>query len=189
MLPTKSNKGCTQGSLHRSGPYSLVLPTKSNQGCTQGSKRYTGPACCKYSHVCGRIIFLRDSPKAQGSTITTTGCCGHTRVCCRTNQRRVAPRVKAYKGLADQMLLGAYTCVLRNRRIQGCTQGSEVTKVWPSSCCCEHTHICFAITQQKSRLQGLGRPTSTESMQTENCRRISQYRVASKARVTKAWPT
>ena len=22
-----------------------------------------------------------------------------------------------------------------------CTQGSKVTKVWPTSCCCEHTHI------------------------------------------------
>ena len=61
--------------------------------------------------------------KAQGftqmSTVTkdwpTTCCRGHTHVCCRVNQRRVAPRVKVFKGLADHMLLGAYTCLSQNR--------------------------------------------------------------------------
>ena len=74
------------------------------------------------------------------------------------------PRVRGYKGLAEQLL--------------------------PVVAVSTHTHVCVcANAQQKSRLQGFGRPTSTGSTQTENSRRISQYRVASKARVTKAWPT
>ena len=80
---------------------------------------------------------------AQGSTVTNvwpaTGTCWHTHVCCRIDQCRVAPRVKVYRGLADQMLLGAYTCVLQNRRTQGCTQGSGATKVWPTS------YMCVAV--------------------------------------------
>ena len=63
------------------------------------------------------------------------------------------PRIKGYKGLADQVRLGAYTCVLRCLSIQSCTQvrhGSKVTKVtkvWPTSCCCEHTHVRCRICQ------------------------------------------
>ena len=153
MLPTKSNKGCTQGSLHRSGPYSLVLPTKSNQGCTQGSKRYTGPACCKYSHVCGRIIFLRDSPKAQGSTITTTGCCGHTRVCCRTNQRRVAPKVKVYDVWPTKFCWEhAHVCGRTNeprvapkrRRLQRFGRPVDQLLLWAQTCVCQTCQVKVA---------------------------------------------
>ena len=61
----------------------------------------------------GKMIKLKMSPKK--STVTkvwpTTCCCGHTHVCCRINQRRVAPGVKVYEGLADQTLLGAHTCM------------------------------------------------------------------------------
>ena len=197
--------------LHRPAAASIHICVV--EGCTQGSRvaivRPT-TCCCEHTYVCCRIDQIKAAPKgrnvtkvrpaasknnqtqgfAQGSTVTTTGCCRHTHVCRRTNQCRVAPRVKVYKGLADHMLLGAYTCVLQNRRNQGCTQGSEVTKVWPSSCCCEHTHtICVLRTPKSQGLQGFGRPTSTESMQAETSRRIGRHRVASKARVTKVWPT
>ena len=124
--------------------YTCVLQNRSNQGCTQGSTCYQGSAdqVLLQAYICV-LQNIKAQGFTQGSTVTkdcpTTGCCRHTHVCRRTNQCRVAPRVKVYKGLADHMLLGAYTCVLQNRRNQGCTQGSEVTKVWPSSCCCEHT--------------------------------------------------
>ena len=94
-------------------------------------------------------------------------------------------------GLADQVLLRAYTCLLQNTPIQACTQGSKFIRVWPTECCCEraNTHMCCEHPNSQG-LQGFGRPTATESMRTENSRRISQYRVvASRARVTKVWPT
>ena len=37
------------------------------------------------------------------------------------NSSRLHPRVKGYTGLADQLLLRAYTCVLQDISIQGCT--------------------------------------------------------------------
>ena len=70
------------------------------------------------------------------------------------------PGIKVHTGLADRMLLRA----------------------------CTHTHMCCEHPNSQG-LQGFGRPTATESMRTENSRRISQYRVASRARVTKVWPT
>ena len=60
------------------------------------------------------------------------------------DQLQLHPRIKGYKGLADQVRLGAYTCVSRNLSIQSCTQ---VRHVWPTSCCCEHTHVCCRIRQ------------------------------------------
>ena len=90
---------------------------------------------------------------AQGSTVTNvwpaTGTCWHTHVCCRIDQCRVAPRVKVDKGLADQMLLRVHTCLSQNRWFQGCTQGSKVTKVWPTSCCCEHTRTLQNMSIQR----------------------------------------
>ena len=95
---------------------------------------------------------------------------GHTHVGCRINQCRVAPRAKVYvyalqrrgRPIAaasihmsvapeDQGLQGVdrpiaaasahtHTCELQKTQIQGCTRGSRVTKVWPTMCCCEHTH-------------------------------------------------
>ena len=114
--------------------YTCVLQNRSNQGCTQGSTCYQGSAdqVLLQAYICV-LQNIKAQGFTQGSTVTkdcpTTGCCRHTHVCRRTNQCRVAPRAKAGKGLADQVLLGAYTCVPLNRRIQGCTRGSKVTKV------------------------------------------------------------
>ena len=98
--------------------YTCVLQNNKTQGFTQGSavaKAWPGWTTCRGVH---------------------------THVHCRIHQCRVAPRVKIYKGLADQMLLRVHTCLSQNRWFQGCTQGSKVTKVWPTSCCCEHTQMC-----------------------------------------------
>ena len=73
------------------------------------------------------------------------------------NSSRLHPRVKGYTGLADQLLLRAYTCVLQSISIQGCTQVSRVTMVWQISCCCENTHVTCVL--QKKPTQGwFGRP-------------------------------
>ena len=74
------------------------------------------------------------------------------------DQLLLHPRNKGYKGLADQALLQA----LFNQMLL-------------------RAHIC--VLQNTPGFQEFGRPTSTESMQVKNSRRISQHRVASK------WPT
>ena len=125
------------------------------------------------------------------------------------------PRINGYKGLADHRLLllqnsstqgladqtlqGAYTCVLQNRRIQGSSQGSnpgsKVTKVWPTSFCCEHTcvfqttsstggagvrtHLARAhvscrtnqssVAPMDQGLQRFGRPNAAVSTHTHTC--------------------
>ena len=37
---------------------------------------------------------------------------------------------------------------------QGCTQGPRVTSVWPTTCCCEHTHVCCKIKSIQGCSQG-----------------------------------
>ena len=76
---------------------------------------------------------------------------------------------KRYNSLADQLLLRAYTYVCQQQPVPGCTQGSQVTRdwptncenmsshgctqgprdtsVWPTMCCCEHTRVCCRIYQ------------------------------------------
>ena len=34
-----------------------------------------------------------------------------------------------------------HTCLLQNVSSQDCTQHSRVTRVSPTNCCCEHTHV------------------------------------------------
>ena len=73
---------------------------------------------------------------------------------------------KRYKSLADQLLLRAYTYVCQKQLVpsctqgshvtssQGCTQGPRVTSVWPTACCCEHTHVCCKIKSIQGCTQG-----------------------------------
>ena len=51
------------------------------------------------------------------------------------------PRVKGYEGLADQLLLRAHTCVLHRGQLRVVPKDPCVTKVWPTKCCYEHTHV------------------------------------------------
>ena len=86
---------------------------------------------------------------------------------------------KRYESLADQLLLRAYTYVCQKQPVPGCTQGSQVTRdwptncenmsrqgctqgprdtgVWPTMCCCEHTRVCCRIYQFRvaPKCQGL----------------------------------
>ena len=73
-----------------------------------------------------------------------------------------------YQVAEDQVLLQAYTCVLQNDKTQHFTQGSTVTKVWPTTCCCGHTHVCCRTHQRRvargSRFTRFGRPSSAGSI-------------------------
>ena len=51
------------------------------------------------------------------------------------------PKSTGCKSFADQVL---FICVLQNESTQGGLQRLRVTKVWPTHCCCEHTHMCVA---------------------------------------------
>ena len=108
----------------------------------RGYKARPTNCCCDHTHVCCKINQIRAAPRGrtyyQGSA---------DQMLLQAYQRRVALRVKVYEGLADQTLQGAYTCVWQNKRIQGCSQGSKVAKAWPTSCFCEHTHVCCRIRQ------------------------------------------
>ena len=124
-----------------------MLQNKSKQGCTQGSR------CCKgsadqvllqaYTRV-RRVIKLRVSPKDQRlQRFGRPPAAADTNIC--VTQCRVAPRVKVNERLADQVLLAVSTCVLPNRRIPGCTQGSTVARFGrPVFAVSTRTHTCVA---------------------------------------------
>ena len=61
---------------------------------------------------------------------------------CRRKICRVEPWVA--RGVANQVL---HTHVRFRKTVQGCTQGSKVTRDWPTNCCCEHTHVCCRVYQ------------------------------------------
>ena len=102
-----------------------------------------------------------------------------------------------YKGPVDQVLLRAYTCVLQNDKTQHVTQGSTVTKVWPTTCCCGHTHVCCRINHRRvaTRVK-LYEGFSDQTLQgAYTCvlqnRRIQGSSQGSNpgSKVTKVWPT
>ena len=148
-LPTNcccdhTHMGCRMSHL-RVAPIHMcecVWQNKSNQGCAQGLKCFKGSAdqVLLQAYTC---VLRYDKTRGftQGATVTkvspTTCCSGRTHVCCRIHQRTVAPRVS--RGLADQILLGAYTCVWQNTGVQGCSQGSKAIATATAS-----THTCVA---------------------------------------------
>ena len=93
------------------------------QGLHRGSnglQEVGPPVAAASTHIC----VLQ---KKKGLNPRTKGCqeCGkpsaaHT-CAFQKNSSRLHPRVKGYTGLADQLLLRAYTCVLQDISIQGCT--------------------------------------------------------------------
>ena len=66
----------------------------------------------------------------------------------------------------------------------GCTQGPRVTSVWPTACCCEHTHVCCKIESIQGCTQGRHvtrvRPTRCCCEPTHMLRRIFLFNVARK---------
>ena len=167
----------------------------SELGFAQGSgvtRAWPTKCCCEHTHVC----FRKKTPFIQGCTQgskvvwgrPTNYCCKHTHVCVWQNHmssQGLHQGSKRYKGLADQLLLraytyvccrknaglnpstkgcqgcgkpsAAYTCVCFRKTVQGCTQGSKVTRDWPTMCCCEHTHVCCRMYQFRvaPKCQGL----------------------------------
>ena len=111
---------------------------------------------------------------------------------CRITQCRVAPRLKVNERLADQILLAVSTCVLQNRRIPGCTQGSKFARFGrPVVAVSTHTHECCSICQftaapNNQGLRGLRRPSAAASI--HMC--IAEIRVAPRSRkISRASPT
>ena len=110
------------------------------------------------------------SPKEQRlpKVSPTTCCCEHPHACCRIHQCRVAP--KGLRGLADQILLGAYTCVWQNTRTQGCSQGSKAIATATASRH-THTHLCcrkgqLRVVPKDQGLRTFGRSSSAASIHT-----------------------
>ena len=162
------------------------MQNKQIQGCTRGAgvNKSLADQVLLRAYTC----LLQNRPIqgcTQGSKVTRvwpTNCrCEHTHVC--KNQLRLAPKESRVTRIWQ------ISCC--------CTQGTRVRRVWSTkccckhcstNCCCEHTHACCR-TPTSQGLQGFGRPTATESMQQMKNRKMSQCRVASKARVTRVWPT
>ena len=74
------------------------------------------------------------------------------------------------------------TC--ENMSSQGCTQGPRVTSVWPNACCCEHKHVCCKIKSIQCCTQGRHvtrvRPTRCCCEPTHMLCRIFLFNVARK---------
>ena len=121
------------------------------QGCTQGSKVVWGRptnCCCKHTHVCMVESHVNS---------------------------RLAPRIKKEQEFGRPTAAASiHICVsetvpgctqgsqvtrdwptnCENMSSQGCTQGPRVTSVWPTASCCEHTHVCCKIKSIQGCTQG-----------------------------------
>ena len=173
LKAAREDEGFQQGFDHpiaamSTHTHTSELQNKQVQGCTRGArvtKVSPTKCCCEHTDVCCRINQFKVAPRDQRlhgfgrstAAVRIHMCVSenihsglHLRVKGNKNladQLQLHPRIKGYKGLADQVRLGAYTCVFRNLSIQSCTQ---VRHVWPTSRCCEHTHVCCRICQFKS---------------------------------------
>ena len=147
-------KECYCEDTHCEG--TCVLQNRSIKGCThgtlteQGYKVWATCCCCEHTHVCCRMCKFRGAPRSQrlqrsGEPIAAVSI--HVCVCCRVYHFRGAPEDQGLQGFdRPNAALSAHThtCELQNKQIQGCTRGSRVTKVWPTTCCCDHTHAFIA---------------------------------------------
>ena len=105
--------------------------------------------CCEHTHLCCRLEQSRVAPEDRGlqglarpnAAVSTQT---HTHVSCRISRFRVAPEDQGLQRFGRPSAVPAYTCLLQNGPIQFCTQGSKVTRVWPTNFFCEHTHTCVA---------------------------------------------
>ena len=121
------------------------------QGCTQGSKVVWGRptnCCCEHTHVCVAEPHVNS---------------------------RLTPRIKKVQEFGRPTAAASiHICVSEtvpgctqgsqvtrdwpthreNMSSQGCTQGPRVTSVWPTACCCEHTRVCCKIKSIQGSTQG-----------------------------------
>ena len=174
------------------------------KACTEDQKgTRVGPTkfCCDQvllrAHTCD---FQKKTPFIQGCTQgskvvwgrPTNSCCEHTHVCVAESHvnSRLAPRIKKVQEFGRPTAAASiHICVsetvpgctqgsqvtrdwpttCENMSSQGCTQGPRVTSVWPTMCCCEHTHVCcriyqFRVAPRVDMLQGFGRPGAAASL-------------------------
>ena len=161
----------------------------SAQGLHRGSKRYKSwadqislrPGAASSTHMCvsEKNPFIQGC--TQGSKVVwgrPTNCCGkHTHVCVAESHvnSRLAPSVKKVRefgrpAAAASIHISVSETVpgctqgsqvtrdwptnCENMSSQGCTQGPRVTRVWPTACCCEHTHVCCKIKPIQCCTQG-----------------------------------
>ena len=87
---------------------------------------------CKYACVC---VWVRAGGRARAAV--RAGGRARARVCVYLYTYEsyeyvlvFVPSFNGNKGLADQSLLRAYTCVLQNKSCEGHTKGPRVTQVW-----------------------------------------------------------
>ena len=138
------------------------IDRKSTQSCTegQGLRRFgRRNAPTDHTHVRCRVYQFRVAPKSQGLQrsadqllLRAYTCVLHNRST-KFNQGLHQPEDQGLQGFdRPTAAASAHThtharaCAreLQNTQIQGCTRGSRVTKVWPTTCCCEHTHAFVA---------------------------------------------
>ena len=102
------------------GAYTRVSQNRRTQGCTQGSRlpRFRRPVVAASTHMCV-AEYVRSG---------------------------LHPTSKGYKGLADQVLLRAYTRVLLQTGLHPGVEILPGLRRSTANCCCEHTHthVCVA---------------------------------------------
>ena len=96
------------------GAYTRVSQNRRTQGCTQGSRlpRFRRPVVAASTHMCV-AEYVRSG---------------------------LHPTSKGYKGLADRVLLRAYTRVLLQTGLHPGVEILPGLRRSTANCCCEHTH-------------------------------------------------
>ena len=90
---------------------------------------------------------------------------------CRIRKSKLAPEDQGLQRLGRPSAAASIHMFVAERPMQGCNQGSKVTRLWPTTCCCEYTRVCCRKSQFRPEvkgyqgLQGFGRPTAAENMQ------------------------
>ena len=150
MLQNTSNQGCAQGLKCFKGSadqvllqaYTCVLRYDKTRGFTQGATVTKGFAdhLLLRAHTCVlQNTSTHSCTEGFHEAWPTKFCWENTHVCARTQAFKVA--AKAQRQLLLLLRADTHTLVLQKRSIEGCTQGSRVTNVWPLKFCCEHTHV------------------------------------------------
>ena len=133
--------------------------------------------------MCCRVYHFRGAPEDQGlqgfdRPNAALSAHTHTHASCRIRKFRVAPEDQGLRRFGRRRAAASiHTLFLQNRPIQGCSQGSKVTRAWPTNCCCEHTRVrCI-----KYQLRPAPRVKGNKDWQINCCTQGST--------VTRVWPT
>ena len=152
----KSNQGCTSESKCFKRVRSTRCCCKHTHVCCrilklrvshkgQRLQRIARPPAAAGTHMC--VAEQTNAELHRGSRFTkvwpTICCWGHTHVCCRTGEIRVAP-----KGQRLQRFGRAVVVVSTHTHVCHCAQHSRVTNVSPTKRCREHTHTCVCCRNQ-----------------------------------------